>query len=140
MAGSRWGFQVDWACSADLPWEACEGAGVFAINSGMFLRSKRRFKNGKWHRYCSVVENRRLAADRVVQRQVLYLGEINDTQEAAWRKTLEVFDEQRQDDLPDVAVPRGSADPAGCGQRPVLCGWATCGCVGRGRSATAGWA
>ena len=62
----------------------------------MFLRSKRRFKNGKWHRYYSVVENRRVAGDRVVQRQVLYLGEINDSQEAAWRKTLEVFDEQRQ--------------------------------------------
>ena len=62
----------------------------------MFLRSKRRFKNGKWHRYYSVVENRRLPGDRVVQRQVLYLGEINDAQEAAWRKTLEVFDEQRE--------------------------------------------
>jgi hypothetical protein len=63
----------------------------------MFLRSKRRYKNGKWHRYWSVVENRRLAADRVVQRQVLYLGEINDQQEAAWRKSLEVFDEQRKE-------------------------------------------
>lgn len=62
----------------------------------MFLRSKRRFKNGKWHRYYSIVENRRLPGDRVVQRQVLYLGEINDSQEATWRKTLEVFDEQRR--------------------------------------------
>jgi hypothetical protein len=62
----------------------------------MFLRTKRRFKNGKWHRYYSVVENRRLPGNRVVQRQVLYLGEINDTQEAAWRRTLEVFDERRQ--------------------------------------------
>src|SRR5271169_689029 len=62
----------------------------------MFLRSKRRFKNGKSHRYYSVVENRRLPGDRVVQRQVLYLGEINDTQEAVWRQTLEVFDEQRR--------------------------------------------
>jgi hypothetical protein len=62
----------------------------------MFLRSKRRFKNGKWHRYYSVVENRRLPDDRVVQRQVLYLGEINDSQEAAWRRTLEVFDEQHR--------------------------------------------
>lgn len=62
----------------------------------MFLRHKRRFKNGKWHRYYSVVENRRLPGNRVVQRQVLYLGEINDTQEAAWRRTLEVFDEQRR--------------------------------------------
>jgi hypothetical protein len=63
----------------------------------MVLRSKRRFKNGKWHRYWSVVENRRLSADRVVQRQVLYLGEINDGQEAAWQKSLEVFDERRQE-------------------------------------------
>jgi hypothetical protein len=62
----------------------------------MFLRSKRRFKNGKWHRYFSVVENRRLPGDRVVQRQVLYLGEINDTQETAWRRTLEVFDEEHR--------------------------------------------
>ena len=63
----------------------------------MFLRSKRRFKNGKWHRYFSVVENHRLSGERVVQRQVLYLGEINDSQEAVWRKTLEVFDEQRKE-------------------------------------------
>ncbi|MBU0717953.1 MAG: IS1634 family transposase [Planctomycetes bacterium] len=62
----------------------------------MFLRGKRRFKNGKWHRYFSVVESRRLSPSRVVQRQVLYLGEINDSQEAAWRKTLEVFDERGQ--------------------------------------------
>src|SRR4051812_24286274 len=61
----------------------------------MFLRSKRRFKNGKWHRYFSVVENRRLDEQRVAQRQVLYLGEVNDTQEAAWRRTLEAFDEDR---------------------------------------------
>jgi len=62
----------------------------------MFLHSKRRFKNGKSHRYFSVVENRRLPGDRMVQRQVLYLGEINDSQEAAWRKTLDVFDERRR--------------------------------------------
>jgi len=31
-----------------------------------------------------------------IQRTVLYLGEINDSQEAAWRKTLEVFDEGEQ--------------------------------------------
>jgi hypothetical protein len=61
----------------------------------MFLRCKRRLKNGKHHRYYSVVENRRCGLDRVVQRQVLYLGEINDCQEAAWRKTLSVFDEDR---------------------------------------------
>lgn len=61
--------------------------------SDMFLRSTIRNKDGKLHRYYSVVENRRLTSGKVVQRTVLYLGEINDSQEAAWRKTLEVFDE-----------------------------------------------
>lgn len=59
----------------------------------MFLRDKRRFKDGKEHRYWSIVENRRKAGGRVVQRQVLlYLGEINDGQQAAWSKSIEVPD------------------------------------------------
>jgi len=62
----------------------------------MFLRSKRRFKDGKAHRYFSVVENRRVRSGRVVQRQILFLGEINDRQQGTWRKTLEVFDEVEQ--------------------------------------------
>jgi transposase len=62
----------------------------------MFLRSTMRKKDGKNHRYFSVVENRRLSSGTVAQRTVLYLGEINDTQEAAWLKTLEVFDEEEQ--------------------------------------------
>ena len=59
----------------------------------MFLRSKIRRKDGKDHRAWSVVENRRVHDGRVVQRQVLYLGEINDSQRAAWSKAIEVFDE-----------------------------------------------
>jgi hypothetical protein len=59
----------------------------------MFLRAHRRRKNGKDHRYFSVVENRRTAGGKTVQRQVLYLGEINDSQEEAWRKTVEVVGE-----------------------------------------------
>ena len=47
----------------------------------MFLRSHERKKNGKLHRYFSIVESRRLAGGKIVQRQVLYLGEINDSQE-----------------------------------------------------------
>ena len=61
----------------------------------MFLRSHQRRKNGKAHRYWSVVESRRLANGQSAQRQVLYLGEINDSQEAAWRKSIEVFDEDK---------------------------------------------
>jgi hypothetical protein len=63
----------------------------------MFLRCHSRKKNGKCHRYWSVVESRRLSAggSGTVQRQVLYLGEINGSQQAAWRKTVSAFDEDR---------------------------------------------
>jgi hypothetical protein len=60
----------------------------------MFLRKTQRRKNGKTHLYWSVVENRRLDSGRVVQRQVLYLGEINSSQAEAWRGAIEVFDEE----------------------------------------------
>src|SRR5580693_4250530 len=59
----------------------------------MFLRQIRRKKDGKTHVYWNIVENRRLDDGRVVQRQVLYLGEIGSSQAAAWRKAIEVFDE-----------------------------------------------
>ena len=59
----------------------------------MFLRATVRKKNGKEHSYFSVVENKRVADGRVVQRHVLYLGEINSSQELAWRKSIEVLDE-----------------------------------------------
>lgn len=62
----------------------------------MFLRGTNRKKDGKEHRYFSIVENRRVSGDRIVQRTVLYLGEINDHQQAAWRGTLQVFDENEQ--------------------------------------------
>jgi transposase len=59
----------------------------------MFLRYTTRKKNGKEHRYYSLVENRRVARGRVIQRHALYLGEINDNQQEAWRKTIEIFEE-----------------------------------------------
>jgi hypothetical protein len=59
----------------------------------MFLRQIRRKKDGKTHVYWNIVENRRLDDGRVVQRQVLYLGEIGSSQATAWRKAIEVFDE-----------------------------------------------
>ena len=57
----------------------------------MFLRYSCRKKDGKEHRYWSIVENKRVGRRRVVQRYVLYLGEINSSQELAWRKSIEVF-------------------------------------------------
>jgi hypothetical protein len=59
----------------------------------MFLRSTRRFKDGKEHRYWSIVENRRCLGGKILQRPVLYLGEINDSQKAAWCRILQGFDE-----------------------------------------------
>ena len=61
----------------------------------MFLRSTRRWKDGKEHYYWSLVENRRCRGNRVVQHTVLYLGEINDSQRASWLKSIEAFDETR---------------------------------------------
>ena len=59
----------------------------------MFLRATIRKKDGKQHRYYSVVENRRVGGGRTVQRHVLYLGEINDSQELGWRKSIEAFED-----------------------------------------------
>jgi len=58
----------------------------------MFLRCTTRKKDGKEHRYWSIVENKRCAGGKVAQRHVLYLGEINDAQEAAWQRSIEVFE------------------------------------------------
>jgi transposase len=68
----------------------------------MFLRSTQRKKNGKTHTYWNVVENKRLDDGRVVQRQVLYLGEIDSSQVNAWRKAVDVVDE-------DAVAPRTMA-------------------------------
>jgi transposase len=62
----------------------------------MFLRATTRKKDGKEHRYFSVVENKRVGDGRVLQRHVLYLGEINSSQELAWRRSIEVLDEATQ--------------------------------------------
>jgi len=59
----------------------------------MFLRASKRLKDGKEHHYWSIVENKRVGGGKVVQRQVLYLGEINDSQREAWRKTIEIFED-----------------------------------------------
>src|SRR3990172_1621234 len=83
----------------------------------MFLRSNRRNKDGKTHEYWSVVENRRLADGRVAQRQVLYLGEINDNQRHAWRKSIEVLDEsgerQQVSLFPEALMPVDDVDAVG---------------------------
>ncbi len=79
----------------------------------MFLRATTRKKDGKTHRYWSIVENRRLSDGRVLQRHVLYLGEINDSQARAWRRSIEVLDE-REDAPRTVALfPEDRIDECG---------------------------
>jgi hypothetical protein len=82
----------------------------------MYLKAHRRFKDGKEHRYWSIVESRRCSGGRVVQRHVLYLGEINDSQKEAWLKCIEAFDPQSQTQVrlalypSDRPVPDHAAD------------------------------
>jgi len=60
-----------------------------------FLHAHHRFKDGKDHCYWSIAEKVRNRRGDWVQRPILYLGEINDSQKAAWIKTIEVFDTDR---------------------------------------------
>jgi len=78
----------------------------------MFLRHKVRRKDGKQHRYWSIVENRRVSGGRTVQRHVLYLGEINDAQRAAWCRTIEAFDENGQQARQIALFPEDRPAPA----------------------------
>jgi hypothetical protein len=104
----------------------------------MFLRSTNKYKDGKDHRYYSVVENRRVRNGRSVQKTLLYLGEINDSQKAGWIKAIEVVEgkENRQMFLfpEDGAVPQGvensiqlvmSALELGCPRQWGAC-WLAC--------------
>ncbi len=62
----------------------------------MFLRANKRFKDGKTHRYWSVVENRRISGGGSVQKTLLYLGEINDSDRASWTRAIEAVDDREQ--------------------------------------------
>lgn len=59
----------------------------------MFLRPHRRDKDGKDHTYWSLVETVR-TPDGPRQKTVCYLGELNNSAQARWLKTIEVFNEQ----------------------------------------------
>ena len=82
----------------------------------MHLKCHRRRKDGKEHRYWSIVESRRCRGGKVVQRHVLYLGEINDSQKEAWLRCIEVFDGTCQQQVrlalfpSDRSVPDHAAD------------------------------
>src|SRR5215218_113132 len=85
----------------------------------MFLRRTGRKKDGKVHSYWSIVENKRVAGGRTVQRHVLYLGEINSSQAAAWRKAIEVFDEDAGRRRTLALFPEDRCEVAGAGAATV---------------------
>jgi len=77
----------------------------------MYLRFTRRRKDGKEHRYWSIVESRRCAGGRVVQRPVLYLGDINDSQREACCRVVDAFDEGSQQHRQLALFPAGQGIP-----------------------------
>ncbi|MBK7423022.1 MAG: hypothetical protein IPJ48_07975 [Propionivibrio sp.] len=85
----------------------------------MFLRCKTRKKDGKTHRYWSVVENCRRKGGGIVQRHVLYLGEINDAQRAAWCKTIDVLEGSGSDTRQIAIFPEDRQAPESCPE--VVC-------------------
>ena len=68
----------------------------------MFLRANKRFKDGKEHRYWSVVENRRVIGGRSVQKALLYLDEINDSDHAAWTRAIDAVDKPNISGAPEL--------------------------------------
>jgi transposase len=86
----------------------------------MFLKCSTRRKDGKEHRSWSVVESRRVGRS-VVQRQVLYLGEINDSQRSAWQKSIEVFDEQSGQSGQYALFPEDRTPPVGPAMAVQVC-------------------
>src|SRR5665811_1744267 len=102
----------------------------------MFLRRTERKKNGKTHIYWNVVENKRLDDGRVVQRHVLYLGEINSSQAAAWRKAIEVFDDDAGRSRTLALFPE---DQCAAIAGVFNFGYPRCGFTARGNGAPAGW-
>ena len=76
----------------------------------MFLRATTRKKDGKVHRYWRIVENQRLPDGRVLQRHLLYLGEINSSQKRARRKSVEVFDERTEQSRTSSLFPEDRLD------------------------------
>ena len=78
----------------------------------MYLRCHARRKDGKEHRYWSIEEKRRCADGRAVDRRVLYLGELNDSQQASWLRCIEAFEEGTHRQLRLALFPADRAIPA----------------------------
>ncbi len=86
-------FSFQMAYGTDLPY--CT-AFFICDNIGMYLKTHKRKKNGKENEYYSIVEKRRVANGQYVQKTVLYLGAISDSQKKTWNKSIRDIKEQWQ--------------------------------------------
>ena len=85
----------------------------------MFLKCNRGKKDGKEHRSWSVVESVRTSSGRIHQPQVRYLGEINDSQRNAWRKTIEVLKRNRRGNRQQEETGEETGNREETGRKPV---------------------
>ena len=58
----------------------------------MFLKREVRGKDGKEHVYYYLAESTRVGRNRVVQRRLFNLGELNTTQIDRWQRSIEVIE------------------------------------------------
>ena len=65
-------------------------------NTGMYLKTHKRKKNGKYHEYYSIAEKRKISRGRYVEKIVLYLGEISDSQKKSWQKSIKILNEDNK--------------------------------------------
>lgn len=70
---------------------------------GLFLRRHFRHKNGKDHTYWSLVENQRSPSGKVIQRQAIYLGELDRAQHQAWSTLASRFSAAPPSQGPELA-------------------------------------
>lgn len=65
-------------------------------NVSMYLKTHKRKKNGKHHEYYSIAEKRKISRGRHIEKIVLYLGEISDSQKKSWEKSIQVLNEDNK--------------------------------------------
>ena len=117
---------LSWFCSkkrfgADPPpsKDRADFGRVVAVDKAKpFFHCHHRFKNGKDHCYWSIAEKVRTHRGWV-QRPLLYLGEINDSQKAVWTKVTEVFDPVAQQTQELALYPADRAVPVHAAQYGV---------------------
>jgi Transposase DDE domain len=78
----------------------------------VFLKRHVRRKDGKAHVYYSLCESVRLSRNRVMQRRVLNLGELNTTQIERWQRSIEVVQQEGERRQYRLFTDRDGAAPA----------------------------